>query len=853
MTSLSKTNNFQTLENTVNTLSIEIPDEMYCPITGEIMNQPMISPRGHSYEKEAILRHLVEYAERSPMTNEPLQPHRLRENRGLKSAINTIIPFINKSQRFKQKCKIAQFTKEQHKISIDILKQIKLNSHYKDGKLYIKITVPNCNTRDPVDVVLCIDISGSMNNEATKLDKDGTRISHGLSLLDITRGGAISVIKCLQEYDRVSIVTYSNKAELVEDWTNLTEEGKLNLINKLKSLRTGGSTNLSDGITKSLDQFKKTGQELNRKNAAFVFTDGIPNIIPPKGHEYMIEQWRENNPNIGFLLNTLGFGYDLDDKLLKNISKIGGGEYDFIPDSAMLGDIMTHTISNVIVTLLQSAKICIQLSNGATFMDSDSVMGESLVNTTSWGKIIDINSLQYGQTRTKVVNITVPDRFKDDPSKCIETFLSFKDFNGNDQIIQSRFTFGNDIATCYKIDEIRYKLVDTINKCINILDNTDCVANNREILNVNDSVRADCGWNRFYKGTIIERHTDNTYDIKFDDGDYKYRVDITKIKPCNTANVEPIINSLLEYINIQPVIVKETSYIKDLVKDIKGQVTEALNISPNMKKGQDWYNRWGRKYLLSFIGSHNDERCNSSKDISLQHFTTKLFNDNFKMAENIYKTLPAPKPSLINRRPPQNSIRRPPPRSYASYDCSGPCFIGSSKVKMIDNSFIRVDRIVKGDKIFIGMAKMEPIEFATIKLVIKTKIISGKTNIVNINSDLGITPNHPIKINNSWTHPKNINKPRLQNCDYVYNFVLDTHHYMIIGKTKCCTLGHNFKGPIIEHDYFGTEKVIDDLKRCKGYNDGIVELYETDIIRDSNTGWVSGIDIMAQNSRIYQD
>ena len=39
----------------------------------------------------------------------------------------------------------------------------------------------------------------------------------------------------------------------------------------------------------------------------------------------------------------------LPHKLLKNISKIGGGEYDFIPDSAMLGDIMTHTISNVIV------------------------------------------------------------------------------------------------------------------------------------------------------------------------------------------------------------------------------------------------------------------------------------------------------------------------------------------------------------------------------------------------------------------------------------------------------------------------------------------------------------------------
>ena len=847
MASLSSTKSQQN-DTIVNSLTIEVPDEMYCPITGEIMKNPMMSPRGHSYEKDAILRHLLEYAERSPMTNEPLQPHRLRENRGLKSAINTIIPFIKESQKFKHERKIAQYTKEQSKISNDILSQIELKSHYHGGKLYIKNTVPNSASRDPVDIVLCIDVSGSMNNEATKLDVDGTRISHGLTLLDITKGGATAIIKCLEEYDRACIVTYSNSAKLVEDWTSLGEDGKSKLISKLNSLRTEGSTNLSDGITKSLDQFKKSGHKLNRKKAAFVFTDGVPNIIPPKGHEYMIEHWKENNPNISFLLNTLGFGFDLDDKLLKNISRIGGGEYDFIPDSAMVGDIMTHIVSNVLVTLLESAKLCVQLSNGAAFSDRDSVMGESIVNTTSWGKIIDVNSLRYGQSRTNIVNINIPDEFKDDPSKCIETFLSFKDSLGKNRTIQSTMTFGTNIDLDSSINELRYMFVDTINKCINILDNSENASIDTGILSINDRVRADCGWNRYYKGTILKIYQNNTYDIKFDDGESKYRVPIKNIKPKNNTDVGPIINELIAYINNSPTSVTTNSYIIDLVKDIKGQVSEALNLSPNMKKGEDYYTRWGRKYLLSFNGAHNDERCNSSKDTSVQHFTSQLFIDNFKRAENIYKTLPAPKPTITNSRPPQNSIRRAAPRSYASYDCSGPCFTKKSIVSMSNGSLKSVDKIKRGDEVMVYSDSNQKLS-ANINLVVKTKITEGKTLIVPLNYKLGITPNHPVVSKGKWIHPTNLREPQLEECEYVYNFVLDSHHHMYIGGFKCCTLGHNLKGDVIEHDYYGTNKVIDELTLCDGFELGLVILHDSDIIRDNTTNWVCGIDLKAQNSR----
>ena len=38
----------------------------------------------------------------------------------------------------------------------------------------------------------------------------------------------------------------------------------------------------------------------------------------------------------------------------------------------------------------------------------------------------------------------------------------------------------------------------------------------------------------------------------------------------------------------------------------------------------------------------------------------------------------------------------------------------------------------------------------------------------------------------------------------------------------CVTLGHGLKGENVEHDYFGTEKVVNDLKRFESFEAGFV-------------------------------
>ena len=46
---------------------------------------------------------------------------------------------------------------------------------------------------------------------------------------------------------------------------------------------------------------------------------------------------------------------------------------------------------------------------------------------------------------------------------------------------------------------------------------------------------------------------------------------------------------------------------------------------------------------------------------------------------------------------------------------------------------------------------------------------------------------------------------------YIYNFVLESCHVLIVNGYECVTLGHNLADPAIYHPYYGTNKVTEDL------------------------------------------
>ena len=63
-----------------------VPREFYCPITGDLMNEPVLGKDGHSYEKSEIFQWLSTN-KTSPLTRRPLTTDDLVDNLPLKRSI----------------------------------------------------------------------------------------------------------------------------------------------------------------------------------------------------------------------------------------------------------------------------------------------------------------------------------------------------------------------------------------------------------------------------------------------------------------------------------------------------------------------------------------------------------------------------------------------------------------------------------------------------------------------------------------------------------------------------------------------------------------------------------------------
>ena len=69
---------------------VPVPQEFVCPLTLDIMSQPLLSREGHSYEQEAIFSWVAEHGT-SPLTREPLGPAQLMRNRALETKIRLFL------------------------------------------------------------------------------------------------------------------------------------------------------------------------------------------------------------------------------------------------------------------------------------------------------------------------------------------------------------------------------------------------------------------------------------------------------------------------------------------------------------------------------------------------------------------------------------------------------------------------------------------------------------------------------------------------------------------------------------------------------------------------------------------
>ena len=341
------------------------PHNFICPITHDIMIDPVICSDGISYERSAIERWLTNH-NTSPMTNNSLISKNLISNITLRNTINDF--------KTNNTIKIPTNTvtgKKQYDISI-------MNTSFKfNNKYYANVNIKSINVQNNAKCIVCVvDTSGSMNELAAI---PNSTESSNFTRLDLVKHTLNTIVESLNIGDMIGIVTFSDNANVIQELTIVNSITKQIIIDNIKSLCTEGMTNLWEGLRFGMHMLN-TVNSADYTSSMMVLTDGASNVNPPRGVIDTLQNTLTTNKK-KYTINTFGYSYGVDSELLEKISRIGSGIYGFIPDSTMVGTVFINMLSNISIATTSYATVDF-VSNYETKILSNTNIGMISSNPT---------------------------------------------------------------------------------------------------------------------------------------------------------------------------------------------------------------------------------------------------------------------------------------------------------------------------------------------------------------------------------------------------------------------------------------------------------------------------------------
>ena len=261
------------------------------------------------------------------------------------------------------------------------------------------------------------------------------------------------------------------------------------------------------------------------------------------------------------------------------------------------------------------------------------------------------------------------------------------------------------------------------------------------------------------------------------------------------------------------------AYIRDIKSDLENE--GQIGMSPA------YFGRWGEHHMRAYLRAQQLQLCMNFKDPGLQVYGGEGFHAIQIQTEAIFCSLPPPRPSITVSTAPVTSMG-------VFHNASGGCFHGDSKIRMADGGHYPINQMVS------GMQVATPYGGATIVALVVCNTYANSQPMCNV-GNLWITPWHPVRIDNKWQFPANIVGYTDRVVSTVYNLVLDCNHIVYAEDIECVTLGHGIGEDVVSHNFFGTNSVIEDLKKCNGWDVGrptFVNLVsERDPISGDIVGW----------------
>lgn len=267
---------------------------------------------------------------------------------------------------------------------------IPTNQPNSQRQLSVSLSASGEGSQAPLNLCFVLDRSGSMGGTPLKTVKQA----------------AHRVIDRLTDRDRISIIAFDHKAEvLVKNQPATDLEG---IKKRIDGLRAGGGTSIDDGLKAGIGELA-SGKE-DRVSQLLLLTDGENE----HGDNARALKLADVATGYNLTVNTLGFGDHWNQDVLEQIADAGGGSLNYIEHAEEAIAIFGRLFKRIQSVGLTNAYLNLELADGTRLADLKPVaqVSPETIELTAVQEsnqaMVRIGDLMKDQPRVILLNLYVP-------------------------------------------------------------------------------------------------------------------------------------------------------------------------------------------------------------------------------------------------------------------------------------------------------------------------------------------------------------------------------------------------------------------------------------------------------------